>query len=430
MDIQMLLQEITSVSKKYDLLNQRTGGYFNVFDIAGISSDEVMICRMIYELLSPEGSHCQGSLYLKLFFKHVLGQEMTGTEMGTARVYREYVIDEGRRIDLVIETSSRFIPIEVKIYSGDQDRQCCDYYREAEKHMQDPALYYLTRFGDNPSEQSAAGLTRTATGYKEIIPISFANHILTWLGECVRQGATIKIAPVREILLQLTAVIRRFTNQVEDEKGMEIREILMASPENMKSAAAVQNSINEAKEALMLHFFQAVDEKVSRKQSRIINEYDYTANNFKKLHEYYRFQRPSWPGISYRYKSSVKEDVDIWVRLEIDWLVYVGYCCPVRGKASAQPLTDEEISRCLGVEPQVENWWAYWEYCPRDGERSPDFKNGNEFWYELFDKKCFERFVNECAGRIEALLDRSSAWQDHPPGQITHITSQPNCKNK
>lgn len=406
MDIQMLLSEITSIFKKYDLLNVKTGGYFNVFEITGLSTDEVAICRMLYELLSPKGSHGQGALYLKLFFQFVLGQEISGKELETASVYREYIIDHCRRIDLVIETETRFIPIEVKIYAGDRKGQCWDYYQEAKKHMEEPHLYYLTRFGNNPDEESAGKLTKTDKGYKEVITISFADNILVWLSQCIRQSTTIKIAPVREVLLQFASVIRTFTNQAEDEKGMEIRELLMASPENMKSAVSVQNSINEAKEALLLRFFQAVEGKVGETHGKLKNEYDYAHNNFKKLHDYYRFQRPSYPGISYLYRSGVKENVDIWVRLEIDWLVYAGYCCPVKGQADSQPFTDEEIRGYLGVEPEVDNWWAYWEYCPLDGDCSPDFKSGNEFWYQLFDNTRFEQFVEECSQQVIKLLER------------------------
>ncbi|HEY8890494.1 MAG TPA: hypothetical protein VIM70_09590 [Clostridium sp.] len=55
MNIKILLAQISAISKKYDLIYQKTGGYFNIFDIANIESDEVIICRIIYELLNPKG---------------------------------------------------------------------------------------------------------------------------------------------------------------------------------------------------------------------------------------------------------------------------------------------------------------------------------------------------------------------------------------
>ena len=53
MSIEMLLSEISHISKKYEILNQKTGGYFNIFNIVNIESDEVCICRFIHEPNKP-----------------------------------------------------------------------------------------------------------------------------------------------------------------------------------------------------------------------------------------------------------------------------------------------------------------------------------------------------------------------------------------
>ncbi|HAE91818.1 MAG TPA: hypothetical protein DCG60_04115, partial [Tissierella sp.] len=93
MNIELLLHEISAISKKHDLINQKTGGYFNIFKITNIASDEVTICRVLYELLSPSGSHYQGTTYLKIFIEEVLKIEMSESELGSATVYREPWID-------------------------------------------------------------------------------------------------------------------------------------------------------------------------------------------------------------------------------------------------------------------------------------------------------------------------------------------------
>lgn len=69
MNIESLLTQISTVSKKYDLIYQKTGGYFNIFEITNMVSDEIRICRVIAELLNPKGSHYQGDSYLRLFVK-------------------------------------------------------------------------------------------------------------------------------------------------------------------------------------------------------------------------------------------------------------------------------------------------------------------------------------------------------------------------
>lgn len=196
---EILLREIHGINAKYELLNRATGRDFNIFDLIGISSREITICRILYELFSPQGCHYQGILFLRSFFDRVLHlPDVSDNELQQAYIYREYVIDEQRRINLVIETKHYFIPIEVKIYAGEQEHQCLDYVRFAQRKQKDAKLYYLTRFGDNPSSYSADGLTVETEGYREIVCISFAYDLIEWLENCLTQ--VWKIAPIREIL--------------------------------------------------------------------------------------------------------------------------------------------------------------------------------------------------------------------------------------
>ena len=108
-----LLVEINAISKKYDFMYRKTGEYFNVFDVVGIKSDEVRICRLIKELIDPKGCHCQRTIYLRLFMKYVLHitEIFSEKDYQNAHISREYVINANRRIDLVIEIANKFIPI-------------------------------------------------------------------------------------------------------------------------------------------------------------------------------------------------------------------------------------------------------------------------------------------------------------------------------
>lgn len=46
---------------------ENTGNQFNIFEIIGISTREVYMCKVLAELLSPNGCHHQGTKYLGLF---------------------------------------------------------------------------------------------------------------------------------------------------------------------------------------------------------------------------------------------------------------------------------------------------------------------------------------------------------------------------
>jgi hypothetical protein len=300
MNIELLLKDVYAISKKYDLINQKTGGYFNIFDIANIASDEVTICRIIYELISPKGSHCQGNLYLKLFVKHVLGMEFSDLDYRTVKVSREYVMSDDRRIDLVIETQDKSIPIEVKIYAGDQSNQCFDYFS---KKAQNSNLFYLTLGGHAPSPASAGRLTpihgdkNEVIGYKEVTQISFDNEILTWLNYCLEQQATIKISPIREIIIQFIAVIRRLTNLMEEGKEMEIIETLLSSSDSLKSAIDIEKALPIVKTKVMMDLFEELSSQFKGKGKEII---DYNKENIK---DYYKPNVRTYPSISIKIKE-------------------------------------------------------------------------------------------------------------------------------
>lgn len=71
-----LLQKTRAIIKAYQDEQQRqnqyaknTGNRFNIFEIVGISTREVYMCRILAELLNPKGAHCQEAEYLNLFCK-------------------------------------------------------------------------------------------------------------------------------------------------------------------------------------------------------------------------------------------------------------------------------------------------------------------------------------------------------------------------
>ena len=162
MQEEIMLTRAAAIAEKYELLRKTTGSYFNIFEIAGIATKEERICRVIYELLSPTGCHYQGSTYLKLFLEKVIGiEKLDESELQSAKVFREFVIPKARRIDLLIRTNRRIIPIEVKINARDREDQCVDYYEHVNRLTNDFCypLYYLTRFGSAPEEKSSGDLS-------------------------------------------------------------------------------------------------------------------------------------------------------------------------------------------------------------------------------------------------------------------------------
>lgn len=88
---------------------------YNIYKILHVTNNEVLMCRVLADLLSQNGSHGMGSVFLQVFLKNILEMDVSDEALQEAHIYKEYPIMNDRRIDLVIRLKSVFIPIEVKI---------------------------------------------------------------------------------------------------------------------------------------------------------------------------------------------------------------------------------------------------------------------------------------------------------------------------
>src|SRR5580658_3696483 len=62
------LEQVKTLSRRYDKINQLTGENFNVFRILKLQASEVRLhSTFLAELLNPKGTHGHRDLFLKLF---------------------------------------------------------------------------------------------------------------------------------------------------------------------------------------------------------------------------------------------------------------------------------------------------------------------------------------------------------------------------
>lgn len=131
---------------------------FNIFKVLGIADKEVLICRLLGELLDPKGSHGLGAKPLSLFLEQLrIADRFSPGQIAKAHVVLEETIDRDRRIDLVLYLGNEVIPLEVKVWAGDQNKQLYDYYHyfaQARQRNGTFKIYYLTPNGRSPSEIS------------------------------------------------------------------------------------------------------------------------------------------------------------------------------------------------------------------------------------------------------------------------------------
>lgn len=101
----------------------------NIFKALKMAQDEVLMCRFLADLLDPKGRNKLDTSFLKSFLEVCL--QMDCAKLKTLErtcVMTEYLIDNGRRIDIMLQHPQFSIPIEVKINAGDQESQCYDYH--------------------------------------------------------------------------------------------------------------------------------------------------------------------------------------------------------------------------------------------------------------------------------------------------------------
>lgn len=395
-------------NRKRDVEN---GKLFNIFELLNINTKEVKMCKVIAELINPCGTYQNSKILFEMFAKMVLRIELEPAEYDSAKVYTEYKTDTNRRIDIVVETSMRFIPIEAKIYAGDQSAQCGDYYRYSlKKGKAIPSnVYYLTLNGSWPSDESCIGLTAYEDGYKEITPISFEKSILEWIGYCLEIEDIKNDAVSFVVLKQLKEALERLCNTMDNKSNAEISEFLKSDKEMMRAAFSLTDIVLRERNQLIVRMFDELVKRIDAESFNVElldNKFDYRSKNYDKVERYYHVKTSTNPGLSYKTAKRINSK-DIWFRIELGQYLYCGLVTSKGGDWVQCDLTEKEIQELVGFDARIDGWWLFWEWLPVDDDSedsTPNFKQANELYFELFDEEGFEKFIQNCMVRINEVL--------------------------
>lgn len=253
---------------------ENTGNQFNIFEIIGISTREVYMCKVLAELLSPKGCHHQGTKYLGLFCERFLPEnikrEINKEEVSIITEDLTKNLDEigkeFRRIDIVIdEKDGHYIPIEVKINAQEQKEQCSDYlqsarkiYENRSKDKNEAIIFYLTKTGEMP-------ISISSCDKEHVKCISWA-QIIDWLNECICQIDTIRKIPITEILMQYKTTIENFlkggNNTMDNEN---IIKMIIANKDNFESAKKIAENMGSAKQKIWTKLKNEIIENIKQK---------------------------------------------------------------------------------------------------------------------------------------------------------------------
>lgn len=110
----------------------------------GLQHDEVMLCRGLAWLLTPDGWHGLGDVFLKGLL-NALALPTDGVERATVSLEE---VRSLTRADIVVRYPGACVLIEAKVFAGEQLTQADRLAREWDE--EDPHLVFLTRDGRRP----------------------------------------------------------------------------------------------------------------------------------------------------------------------------------------------------------------------------------------------------------------------------------------
>ena len=415
---QEFLQSVIQLN--HDMASRSVGEY-NIFSVLGIQEKEVLTCRFLADLMNPRGQHGQGAIFLRLFLDDVLGMPVNSEEeLNHAVVTTEYLIDQERRIDIVIELGQRFIPIEVKIYAGEQKSQCYDYYTFARTRNKHAKVVYLTLSGYFPSKYSKESDGKCVPD-EDIVCISFKDDIKHWCEKCKQ----ISNLQMQSILSQYIDTIEQLTDSTDKERITMIANDLAASAEKLKAGKSIADSIKTAQimvmRAVMDEFvdqMKPLQEKYHLERESQFNWYEYPECADLSFYDTYT----TYPGINYVVKdATLIWGYQMWLRIEIEHSLFAGFCLfdpnadHEEAKGDQVDSFDEDtfqsVENVLKIsQADVSGWWAIWRYLPTGTTKVtddvPNFKIFNDAAIALADEDTRKEFVRECVQRIEESLLR------------------------
>lgn len=246
------LNAIHAIIKKHDDENVQNGFDVSFLQIIGRGHYEVIICNLMAFLLNPKESHRQGNRFLKLFLE-TINETLKGNDKDEIPVDEEFTvkreeeIENRRRVDIVLISTKRVLPIEVKIDALDQDKQCQDYFEFYKNNYNASQVFYLTINGHKPYIPSSQGDLIVGNN---LILLSFRKEILTWLTKCesVCKNASDITPVVKYLINDLKKQIRKFCGLMEDDK-ME-NEILKVVLQNEELALKVHRDMAKLMEVV------------------------------------------------------------------------------------------------------------------------------------------------------------------------------------
>jgi hypothetical protein len=381
---------------------------FSTFEY--FSENENALSRIFGDLLDPRGSHGQGTLFLKHFVEHFMG-ELDGCwrheeKLAECRVGLEVVTTRAkqrRRLDIVLEFPESVIGIENKPWAIDQENQLVDYI--AHLNPRDKwAMLYLSGSGDPPSKDSLHRDCREKfieNGQLRVIPFCMqaAGHppLETWLEACIRDCEAER---VRWFLKDFLAYIRHEFGSCITELATEVSmtaEYIKGQPEVLKSALMVEAAMPGVRQYLVEKFLNELESVLLKDDPSsewvVHKSYDNPDSPDKKIMgnwAVFVLRKRGWTWEKGQRPDGVAIATDA-----VGWgKVFLGVSC------HEEDLTIKIRDKLKGHHPGPTKGWVTWSYPE---EYLQDWR-GEKFLLRIAEEKGRTALAEDLANRMRSLV--------------------------
>lgn len=353
----------------------------NIFTALRVAQNEVVMCRFLADLLDPEGWHECKMKFLESFIERFVkleNVEKKNLHLERTCVMTEYLIDNGKRIDIMLQNPAFSVPIEVKINARDQQSQCYDYAFYA-RHSK---LVYLTKDGHLPSEWSRKAKDGKKEVSKEEICCVSWEELCRWLEEAKDSNWLKKKPEALTQVAQYIAAIQPFWTKGETPCTNDCCNLVRFLLREFQNQIAKRLAADYGLE-LLDRSFKSYHEDVWEKKNQSL---------------------AFCPGLNYRIKGvefpePKNNSLQMWFRIEVagDGYLSAGFCLanPDRGEGKIQwKVTDSAAKAAEKVGGlrfilSRDNWWFVWRFSNGkqdvDHDDVPNFKAMNQCAANLLD---------------------------------------------
>ncbi|MDT8880912.1 PD-(D/E)XK nuclease family protein [Halomonas saccharevitans] len=393
------------VGQARERANQK-GERFNIFSILKVHRDEAEThSRFLHELLNPRGRHGEGSAFLDLFLDGVLGISSQGGQH--FRVRRELPTEEKRRVDMVIESPTDIIGVELKVDAADQKAQLHDYYHELQRRAEGQktvTLAYLTLGGKRPSTMSLKELSED-----DVVCLSFAHHITGWLQKCIDQSQ--HKPELAHAIQQYLQLIRNLTGKGGTMNDLVAGE-LKGDMERFQEALEVEKSLPKAKASVQEVFWKELSDALTDEFG--VTPTVYNASTIASMSKDYYSKNRSNKHIRLKFPVCQLDGKAIYLYTNLYHAVHYGLRVEDESGAviAAQSLRDtfrEKWGTGNAVADKDADWLACYYFNPKagDAEKIINFDSFNTAAVGLLDDEVRRTLIEDMVAHQAELAEKA-----------------------